>query len=509
MNNCCDGDQDFCIPVIEETDTYFQAIVSSEIYAEIEAMMDAVVPIFHLLLLDGATNTEDEFTVVHDFTLTNELSFEKYRTGMFEITLQWRSPLAGIKEILDCGDCFQLGIARVLSSEFSGEFTDEFSEEFSVGGSSVTYDFITISNCFKRSCADCFTTVLEYYNDDDYAEFNYCHLTNPVNRVRLPFYLLQPKITEDKAVYRKSNGVVKQTKSLLTKEYQVLTEHYPEHIHDKFTVALAHDNVYVISGPYTGGISKTGEYAIEWSDNDCMAPASFKALATPYAIRNNNCQDCSEEIELCTPPVVPEFTLPEGSVGEPYSGSVTITGYQPFTLTLISTPAWFTMTLVEDLLSWSGTPDAEGLVDVIFSVSNICTDPITISKTLNIENMEAGMIVMWSGDPGSVPTGWALCDGTSGTPDLSGRFIVGYSELEVDYDEIGKTGGESFHTLDITEIPAHSHGGVPLAGADTDRGVGDASLFSLDTTGSTASAGGGLGHENRPPFYTLAFIIKL
>ena len=36
-----------------------------------------------------------------------------------------------------------------------------------------------------------------------------------------------------------------------------------------------------------------------------------------------------------------------------------------------------------------------------------------------------GLIVMWSGAIAEIPPGWALCDGTQGTPDLRDRFIVG------------------------------------------------------------------------------------
>lgn len=39
----------------------------------------------------------------------------------------------------------------------------------------------------------------------------------------------------------------------------------------------------------------------------------------------------------------------------------------------------------------------------------------------------AGVIVMWSGSAASIPSGWRLCDGTNGTPDLRGRFIIGAS----------------------------------------------------------------------------------
>lgn len=64
-------------------------------------------------------------------------------------------------------------------------------------------------------------------------------------------------------------------------------------------------------------------------------------------------------------------------------------------------------------------------------------------------------------------------------------------------------------------MPAHTHDGVPSMVADTDRGTMNSSLFSIDTLGETGPTGGGIdpgegdAHENRPPYYTLAFIIKL
>ncbi len=41
-----------------------------------------------------------------------------------------------------------------------------------------------------------------------------------------------------------------------------------------------------------------------------------------------------------------------------------------------------------------------------------------------------GMITMWSGDITKIPPGWALCDGTNGTPDLRGRFVLGYNPTQ-------------------------------------------------------------------------------
>lgn len=36
-----------------------------------------------------------------------------------------------------------------------------------------------------------------------------------------------------------------------------------------------------------------------------------------------------------------------------------------------------------------------------------------------------GVIILWSGSVASIPSGWQLCDGTNGTPDLRGKFVVG------------------------------------------------------------------------------------
>ena len=66
-----------------------------------------------------------------------------------------------------------------------------------------------------------------------------------------------------------------------------------------------------------------------------------------------------------------------------------------------------------------------------------------------------GTIVMWSGN--TPPEGWALCDGTNGTPNLRGRFIVGLDNSNSDYAQTKNTGGLPKTTLDVTNLPSHSH----------------------------------------------------
>ena len=71
--------------------------------------------------------------------------------------------------------------------------------------------------------------------------------------------------------------------------------------------------------------------------------------------------------------------------------------------------------------------------------------------------MPVGAILMWSGAADKLPAGWLLCDGTKGTPPLSGRFIVGYDKSNLAEYDVNKTGGEAAHTLTVEEMPSHSH----------------------------------------------------
>lgn len=204
-----------------------------------------------------------------------------------------------------------------------------------------------------------------------------------------------------------------------------------------------------------------------------------------------------------------------------------------------------------------------------------------------------GLISMWSGEISTIPSGWALCDGQNGTPDLRDRFTVGAGG---EYN-VGATGGAKTVALTEAQMPTHNHGvsassngagghnhtggtswqgdhahsgstagagdhshnwgfatdAIQVTGRDmfvdlsTDRKRGTSSRsLSLNGTGllnaghhahsfSTNGAGGhrhsfttstvgnhahviniaqsnkgsGAAHENRPPYYALAYIMKL
>ena len=178
-------------------------------------------------------------------------------------------------------------------------------------------------------------------------------------------------------------------------------------------------------------------------------------------------------------------------------------------------------------------------------------------KINNIKGDEPGMVKMWSGKIERIPNDYRLCDGSLlqpsdypvlyenlGTsfggdgvgsfaiPNLSGRFVVGYDSSKPDYNAISqsKIGGVEKVTLTVQEIPEHDHTKNPLfnklsaKAGDIDEQSTPGSLDKIDAareynvgsmseerwqSATIQKVGGGQSHENRPPYFVLAYIIKV
>ncbi len=191
-----------------------------------------------------------------------------------------------------------------------------------------------------------------------------------------------------------------------------------------------------------------------------------------------------------------------------------------------------------------GNINAEGNITATGNINT--TDKI---QENGYDLLPTGAIIMWSGT--TIPKGWIICDGENGTPDLKGRFIVAsgtrktttlnidgtITEKDPKSFEIGM--GDDTATdsvkLDITNLPTHNHGktsggakaifklqvegmGVDpnyeyeLDQAANNPGSGftdsDMIIQQSNHSHSIASQGGDIAHENRPPYYVLAFIMK-
>ncbi len=142
---------------------------------------------------------------------------------------------------------------------------------------------------------------------------------------------------------------------------------------------------------------------------------------------------------------------------------------------------------------------------------------INITGKLNV--IPKGLVSMWTGT--TAPSGWALCDGGTYTaidgtqlvaPDLRGRFVLGSGQgANLTARTNGQTGGAETHTLTVAEMPTHSHynlGVTNYGGGDFTGGVrlGDWGTWSANPAFNT---GGSQPHNNMPPYYVLAYIVKL
>ena len=145
----------------------------------------------------------------------------------------------------------------------------------------------------------------------------------------------------------------------------------------------------------------------------------------------------------------------------------------------------------------------------------IVTGDITV--TGEITAFAPGMIQMWYGTLAAIPTGWVICDGTLGTPDLTAAFPYGAGNdgekgltgggtsyttdsdgshthgntgSAGDHDHTGQTG---WHTLTVAQIPAHDH----LAGKYQRTEQSGETLGSTTPVGSVSHyREGGYGTQN-------------
>ena len=156
------------------------------------------------------------------------------------------------------------------------------------------------------------------------------------------------------------------------------------------------------------------------------------------------------------------------------------------------------------------------------------TTQVATTAFVITNGVPAGAILLWSGSIASIPAGFALCDGTSGTPDLRDRFIVGAGSTYA----VDATGGSAdsivvshTHTATSTSVvtdPGHNHtfvirntiangnsaytatGGQVGTGTVTTETTG----ITVATSTTNANAGTSGTNANQPPYYALCYIMK-
>ena len=165
-------------------------------------------------------------------------------------------------------------------------------------------------------------------------------------------------------------------------------------------------------------------------------------------------------------------------------------------------------------------------------LTRILTNKQIEDRINSLKGEEPGFVKMWSGRVDRIPADYMLCNGDTlqtseypnlahalgretessfVLPDLRRRFIVGYDNAQgSDYRQMWDTGGEEKVTLTLAEMPKHSHD----IHFKNERWGDDANSRPFpDQTGSfattTTEAGENVAHENRPPYFVLAYVIKV
>lgn len=131
-------------------------------------------------------------------------------------------------------------------------------------------------------------------------------------------------------------------------------------------------------------------------------------------------------------------------------------------------------------------------------------------EQVEAQALPRGTIIMYHGQTSDIPSGWLLCDGTKGTPDLRGRFVLGAGKGNgLTQRDADRMGGDEKHTLTVAEIPDHGHG--PGSLCDISGTHGSCRPFTVPSSFTITPGQGGRGatpHDIMPPFHTLQFLMK-
>lgn len=183
------------------------------------------------------------------------------------------------------------------------------------------------------------------------------------------------------------------------------------------------------------------------------------------------------------------------------------------------------------------TPSSASAIEVSSVVD--LTGRADEGETIVNQFLPKGAIIMWSGswNSESIPKGFVLCNGNNGQPvngvtipDLRGKFIVGGNGSDSDFntpgsvDSQGNPRGSKTHTLTINEIPEHTHtySDDSYANKESVFNYGITHVTDMDDISVKATKGSGGGcifrtgktgnnqpFKHLPPYYVLAFLIKV
>ena len=141
---------------------------------------------------------------------------------------------------------------------------------------------------------------------------------------------------------------------------------------------------------------------------------------------------------------------------------------------------------------------------------------MAVQNQLGSEDTPKGIVGLWVGTLANIPSGWILCDGTSGTTDMRGKYLKSSATL----GEVGDIGGSNAHThaaqnhvhVDAGHIHTGTHSAHTIAIDVGDGGLttDDTTVHPVSVTSGTATYVNGstsaISSSNEPEYRTVAFI---
>lgn len=187
------------------------------------------------------------------------------------------------------GFCFKLCIVQ-FDVNYKAFIEEEFTEDWFP-------ECVGSTNCFVITDDLCFTTKIQYGNDDDSLGF-FADGNSFQNSVRLPMKLSMPQYPGSEKGYQFGTGQFKKLSERRNKTWLLKTDMIGIW-HERLAIALSSDNIQVtneLADLVDEDIYKSDEYKIEWDEREqfdlarVFAPGSvtvFKQLFTKST--NSNC----------------------------------------------------------------------------------------------------------------------------------------------------------------------------------------------------------------------------